>query len=101
MKHLKAILSKRPLPCSPLDEGTSLHKRTTLLPEVLQAVGQLEGIKCIYRVFQKEYYNFGRSYKFIQRACAVISTVIMLQKMQSFTWDSYGSMCLPLVMQDV
>jgi hypothetical protein len=31
----------------------------------------------IYRVFQKELYNFGSVYEFIQRACAVFGTVIM------------------------
>jgi hypothetical protein len=31
----------------------------------------------IYRVFKKERYNFERSYKFIQRTCRVLITVIM------------------------
>jgi hypothetical protein len=53
----------------------------------------------MYKVFQKYLYNFESLYKFIQRTCTVFWTVIMQQNTPRFTWDSYGSVLLSLVMQ--
>jgi hypothetical protein len=52
-------------------------------------------------VFQKELYRFEGLYQFIQRTCRVFRFIIIQQNTQSFTWDSYDSMWLQLVIQDV
>jgi hypothetical protein len=57
--------------------------------------------RLLYRVIQKELYNFSSSYNFFQRTCTVFWTIIMQQNTPSFTWDNYGSMWFPLVMQGV
>jgi hypothetical protein len=54
-----------------------------------------------FDVFQKDLYNFGSLYTFIQRICTVFWTVIMQQNTPGFIWDSYGSMRFSLVMQGV
>jgi hypothetical protein len=55
----------------------------------------------MYRMFQKELYNFETLYIFIQRTCSVFWTVIMWENTPNFAWNSYGSMWLALVMQGV
>jgi hypothetical protein len=55
----------------------------------------------LYRAFQKELNDFESLYKFLQRTCTVFGTVIMYQNLPSFTWDSYSSILLSVVMQGV
>jgi hypothetical protein len=81
--------------------GPSSNKPAALQSTALSfsfVQGEVPGTR---RVFQKEIYNFEILYEFIHRTCTEFSTVIMQQNRTSFTWDSYGSMRLPLVMQGV
>jgi hypothetical protein len=55
----------------------------------------------LYRVFQTDLYIFESLCKCIERTCTVFWTVIMQQGTRNFTWDSYGSMWLSLVMKGV
>jgi hypothetical protein len=58
----------------------------------LGAVLIIQGVK-------KKRYNFEILYQFIQRTCRMFWTVIMLQNTPSFSWNSYGIMCLALAIQ--
>jgi hypothetical protein len=55
----------------------------------------------IYKVLQKELYNFETLYKFTQKTCTAFWAAIVYKIKTRFTWDSYGSMWLLLVMQGV
>jgi hypothetical protein len=53
----------------------------------------------INRAFRKQLYNFESLYESTRRTCTVFWTVTMLQNTLTFTWDSYGSMWLLMVMR--